>query len=94
MRPILLHNTLKMVSICVFINPINVTFLVHIVCILLCNTFKIVNRTYFMPISSLHFISGGGGLVTKLCPTLAALWTVCSLRDSSFHGSLLARIVE
>ena len=65
------------------------------VCILLCNTFKIVNRTYFMPISSLHCLSGGGsGLITKLCPTLVTLWTVSSLRDSSFHGILLARIVE
>ena len=48
-----------------------------------------------MPISSLYRISGGGGgLVTKLCSTLATLWTVCSLQDSSRHEILQARMVE
>ena len=36
---------------------------------------------------------GGGGLITKSCPTLAIQWTG-SLPGSSVHGTLQARILE
>ena len=42
--------------------------------------------------SVLFFISFGGGLIAKSCPTLATPWTVAC--HSSVHGSLQARILE
>ena len=41
---------------------------------------------------SLCFSYLGGGLVTKLCPTLDSI--DCSLPGSLFHGILQARILE
>ena len=43
---------------------------------------------------SFFTLYGGGGLVTKSCPTLVTPWTVCSLLGSSVHGILQARILE
>ena len=36
----------------------------------------------------------GGGLVAKLCPTLATSQAVCSLPGSSVHGILWASTLE
>ena len=38
--------------------------------------------------------SPGGGLITKMCPTLVIPWTVHSLPGSSVHGILQARILD
>ena len=38
--------------------------------------------------------SHGQRLVTKLCPTLATPWTICSLSGSPVHGILQARMLE
>jgi len=36
----------------------------------------------------------GGGLVAKLCPTLAIPWTGIAIPGSSAYGILQARILE
>ena len=43
--------------------------------------------------SMLWSIGGGGGLVTKSCPTLETPWTK-NLPGSSVHGSLEGRILD
>ena len=43
--------------------------------------------------SMLWLIGGGGGLVTKSCPTLETPWTK-SLPGSSVHGILEGRILD
>ena len=37
---------------------------------------------------------GAGGLVTKLCLTLATPWTLCSLTGSCIHGIFQAKLLE
>ena len=44
--------------------------------------------------SSTLCFSPGGGLITKMCPTLVIPWTLRSLPGSSVHGILQARILD
>ena len=52
---------------------------------------KYIKYVFFFRFLSIIIYYGGGGLVAKLCPTLATPWTVAR---SSVNGIFQARILE